>query len=70
MPNSAADLIVLIVSPPAFAMPMIFAFEVCACSRNDEKSEVLMGWLMTPTTFPPERNSASLVPSTSDLPST
>jgi hypothetical protein len=40
MPNSAACLIALVVSPPAFASPMIFAFELCACSRNEEKSEL------------------------------
>src|SRR5690242_2453270 len=44
MPNSAACLIELIVSPPALASPMTFAFEVCACSRKDEKSDVLSGW--------------------------
>ena len=39
MPNSAACLIELIVSPPALARPMILAFEACACSRKEEKSE-------------------------------
>ena len=39
MPNSDACLIELMVSPPALARPMIFAFDACACSRNDEKSE-------------------------------
>ena len=39
MPNSAACLIELVVSPPALARPMILAFEACACSRNDEKSD-------------------------------
>src|ERR1051325_841631 len=43
MPNSAAALIELMVSPPALARPMTLAFEVCACSRNDEKSLVLIG---------------------------
>ena len=38
MPNSAACLIELMVSPPALARPMICAFEACACSRNEEKS--------------------------------
>jgi hypothetical protein len=41
MPNSAACLIALVVSPPALARPMIFAFECCACSRNEEKSALL-----------------------------
>ena len=43
MPNSAACLIELVVSPPALARPMILAFDACACSRNDEKSCVLSG---------------------------
>ena len=38
MPNSAACLIALVVSLPAFARPMILAFDCCAWSRNDEKS--------------------------------
>ena len=38
MPNSAACLIALMVSPPALASPMTLAFDACACSRNDEKS--------------------------------
>src|ERR1700758_687509 len=41
MPNSAACLIELIVSPPALASPMTLAFEDCACNRKDEKSLVL-----------------------------
>src|SRR4030095_521234 len=48
MPNSAAALIELMVSPPALARPMTLAFEVCACSRNDEKSLVLIGWCTFP----------------------
>src|ERR1700719_714925 len=43
MPNSAPCLIELMVSPPALASPMTFAFDDCACSRNDEKSLVLSG---------------------------
>src|SRR5882757_4828518 len=43
MPNSAACLIELMVSPPALARPITLAFEVCACSRNEEKSLVLIG---------------------------
>ena len=35
-PNSRADLIALIVSEPAFARPMIFAWLPCACTMNDE----------------------------------
>src|SRR3974390_3678838 len=43
MPNSAACLLELMVSPPALARPMTLAFEDCACNRNDEKSLVLIG---------------------------
>src|SRR5215467_4412779 len=43
MPNSEPCLIELIVSPPALARPITFAFDDCACSRNDEKSLVLSG---------------------------
>ena len=49
MPNSAACLIELVVSAPALARPMILAFEACACSRNDEKSEVPSGCLTPPS---------------------
>ena len=41
--ESAACLIELVVSSPALASPMIFAFELCACSRKDEKSDELRG---------------------------
>ena len=37
MPNSAACLIELVVSPPALASPMILAFDACACSRNERE---------------------------------
>src|SRR5690349_10672414 len=43
MPNSAACLIELIVSPPALASPITLAFDDCACNRKDEKSELLIG---------------------------
>src|ERR1051326_7807956 len=61
MPNSAPDLIELMVSPPALASPMTFAFEVCACSRNDEKSLVLSGWRTLPSTLPPLASTAAAV---------
>src|SRR6478752_5145369 len=51
-PNSAACLMALTVSPPAFASPITLAFEACACSRNDEKSDVLSGWRTLPSTLP------------------
>ena len=38
MPNSEACLMELMVSPPAFASPMILAPDAFACSRNEEKS--------------------------------
>src|ERR1700730_5467347 len=41
MPNSAACLIELTVSPPALARPMICALDPCACNRKEEKSEVV-----------------------------
>src|SRR5713226_744528 len=53
MPNSAACLIELMVSPPALARPMTCALEDWACSRNDEKSLVLIGALTSPSTLPP-----------------
>src|SRR6201990_818103 len=37
MPNSAACLIELMVSPPALARPITLVFDDCACSRKDEK---------------------------------
>ncbi len=53
MPNSAACLIEFVVSPPALARPMIFAFDACACSRNELKSCVLSGARTLPSTLPP-----------------
>ena len=49
MPNSAACLIALTVSPPALARATIFAFEAWACSRKDEKSLAASGWRTRPT---------------------
>jgi hypothetical protein len=46
-------LIELVVSPPALASPMILAFELCACSRKEEKSALLSGCLTPPSTLPP-----------------
>ena len=43
-PNSFAALIALMVSPPALARPMICAFEACAWSMYEEKSEAFSGW--------------------------
>src|SRR3954451_15739715 len=53
MPNSEADLIELMVSPPALARQITLALEVCACSRNEEKSLALSGWRTLPSTLPP-----------------
>src|SRR4051812_16339826 len=61
MPNSAACLIELMVSPPAFAKPMTLAFDDWACSRNDEKSLVLSGALTPPSTLPPALVTAAVV---------
>ncbi len=52
-PNSLAALMVLMVSPPALAMPRICALLACACSRKDEKSLADSGCLTVPTTVPP-----------------
>jgi len=46
-------LIELVVSSPALARPMIFAFELCACSRNEEKSDEFKGMRTEPSTWPP-----------------
>src|SRR6476646_6530786 len=43
MPNSLAALTELIVSPPAFARPRIWALLPCAWSRKDEKSLAFSG---------------------------
>src|ERR1700741_1792238 len=48
MPNSDACLIELMVSPPALASPMTFAFDDCACNKNEEKELVLIGWRTLP----------------------
>ena len=32
---------------------MTLAFDACACSKNDEKSLVLIGWRTLPSTLPP-----------------
>src|ERR1041384_6670680 len=50
MPNSAACLIELMVSPPALARPIALAFDDCGCNRNDEKSDVLIGCRTLPST--------------------
>jgi len=42
-PNSDACLIELMVSPPAFASAMTFAFDACAVSKGDAKSAVPTG---------------------------
>src|ERR1700722_6240918 len=41
------------VSPPALISATTRAFEACACSRNDEKSWLLIGARTPPTTTPP-----------------
>src|SRR4051812_18564953 len=61
MPNSDACLIELMVSPPALARPTTLAFDACACSRNDEKPDVLSGWRPLPSTLPPAFSPAARV---------
>src|SRR6478672_5799214 len=68
MPNSDACLIELMVSPPALARPMTLAFDDCACSRNDEKSAVLIGARTAPTTLPPFLVTTALVSRSSACP--
>ena len=38
-----------------------FAFEFCACSRKDEKSDVFSGCLTLPDTLPPVASTAAVV---------
>src|SRR5258708_35328992 len=66
-PNSAPCWIARTVSAPAFASPMTFAFEDCACSRKEEKSGVLMGAYVAPNTFPPAAEMNSLPSETNAL---
>src|SRR3954451_2989274 len=61
MPNSAACLIELVVSWPALARPTIFAFELCACSTKEEKSDEISGTRTAKTTVPPAWQTISLV---------
>lgn len=68
MPNSAACLIEFVVSPPALARPTIFAFEACACSRNDEKSDEFNGCLTLPRILPPAFVTAAVVSRSSAAP--
>ena len=56
MPNSAACLIELVVSRPALARPMIFAFELCACSRKEEKSDEFRAREPSPPPCRPSRD--------------
>ena len=68
MPNSLAALMLLTVSPPALARPRICAFEFCACSRKDEKSDAFSGCLTEPTTVPPLASTTLVVSSCSAWP--
>src|SRR6185312_8611209 len=53
MPNSAACSIASVVSRPALARPTIFAFELCTCSKSEEKSDEFTETRTEPSTFPP-----------------
>jgi hypothetical protein len=46
---------------PALARPTIFAFELCACSTKEEKSDEFSGTRTEPTTLPPAWVTISLV---------
>src|SRR3569833_2446637 len=61
LPNSAACLLELIVSPPALASPITFAVDDCSCSKNDEKSAVFSGGRAGPTAGPPGGAAAARV---------
>src|SRR5258708_5231931 len=52
-PNSAAVLISLMLFGGPPAMPMIFAFEACACRTKDDKSGVASGGGDRPHALPP-----------------
>jgi hypothetical protein len=53
-PNSAACLMLLIVSAPRLAKPITLAREACACTRKEEKSLVAgRGARTLPSTRPP-----------------
>ena len=52
-PNSAAVLISFMLFGGPAAMPMIFAFEACACSTKDDRSGVASGGRTEPSTLPP-----------------
>src|SRR5580698_980888 len=53
MPNSFADFKELMKSSPALARPRTCALDLCACSRNDEKSDVDSGTRTAPKVLPP-----------------
>ena len=67
-PNSFAALTELMKSPPAFASPSTCAFDDCACSRNDEKSDAPSGCFTLPSTEPPLALMTSVVSFSSDWP--
>src|SRR3546814_4189691 len=67
MPNSAACLMALMVSPPALARPITLAPEACACSRNEEKSLVLSGCRTAPSTLPTAASTTRSAEHTSEL---
>src|ERR1700736_6130724 len=68
MPNSAACLMELMVSPPALARPITLALDDCACSRNEEKSLVLIGTRTLPSTLPPLASTTAAVSRSSAYP--
>jgi hypothetical protein len=66
-PNSLAALMNE-VSPPAFASPTILAFEACACSSNEEKSDADNGCRTAPSTLPPVSFTTFMVSCSSEWP--
>ncbi len=69
MPNSLATRTALCRSPPALAMPITSAPELCACSMKEAKSEAPMGWCREPSTSPPAFSTALVASYSMDLPS-
>src|ERR1043166_4584937 len=53
MPSFFALVIVFVMSAPALARPMAFAFDCCARARYDEKSGASSGWRARPMSSPP-----------------
>src|SRR4051812_43699147 len=67
-PNSPPCLRQVARSEPPIDRPSTSAPLFCAASRNEEKSEALIGTLALPSTLPPACSTKRLVSSVSDAP--